>query len=43
MSNFEKSLSNTFIYESMLIKNYVNANITNTEIIHVIKYDLNGH
>jgi hypothetical protein len=39
---FKKSLHNTFIYESILIKIYVNANIINTQIFNLIKYDLNG-
>ena len=34
---------NTFNYESILIKIYVNANVMNTQIFHLIKYDLNGH
>ena len=32
MSVFAESLSNTFIYESILIKIYMNANIMNTQI-----------
>ena len=31
-----KSLPNTFIYESILIKIDVNANIINTEIFHLL-------
>ena len=38
---FKESLSNTLIYESILIKHYVNANIMNTQIFHLIKYNLN--
>ena len=37
------SLPNIFIYESILINIYVNANIMNTQIFHFIKYDLNNH
>ena len=37
---FKKSLSNTLIYELILIKIYVNANIMNRQIFHIIKYDL---
>ena len=35
-------LPNTFIYESILIKNYMNANIMNTQIFNLNKYDLKG-
>ena len=41
--NFRKILSSTFIYEPILIKNYMNANIMNTQIFNLIKYDLKGH
>ena len=40
---FKKNFHNTFIYESILIKNYINANSMNTQIFNLIKYDLNGH
>ena len=40
---FKKILPNTFIYESIAIKVYRNANIMNTQIFHFIKYDFNGH
>ena len=43
LREFKKSVSNTFIYVSILIKIYVNANIMNTQIFNFIKYDLNGH
>ena len=43
LREFKKSLPNTFIYESILMKIYVNANNMNTQIFHLIKYDLNGH
>ena len=43
LRKFKKSLPGTFIYESILIKIYVNANIMNTQIFHLIKYDLSGH
>ena len=33
----KKSLPNTFIYESILMNIYVNANIMNTQIFHFIK------
>ena len=36
-------LPKTFIYESILIKIYINANIMNTQIFHFNKYDLKGH
>ena len=42
-SVFPGILPNTFIYESTLIKIYMNAKIMNTQIFHFIKYDLNGH
>jgi hypothetical protein len=32
-----------FIYKLILIKIYVNANIINTQIVYLIKYDLKGH
>ena len=35
---FKKILPNTFIYESILLKIYMNANIMNTQIFY-----LNGH
>ena len=42
--NLRKFLgTNTFIYESILIKIYMNTNIMNTQIFHFKKYDLNGH
>ena len=40
---FKKILPNTFIYESILIKIYMNTNIMNTQIFHLKKYDLKGH
>ena len=40
---FKKILPNTFIYESILIKIYMNTNIINTQIFHLNKYDLKGH
>ena len=40
---FKKILPNTFIYESILIKIYMNTNIMNTQIFHFKKYDLKGH
>ena len=40
---FMKILPNTSIYESILIKIYVNADIMNTQIFNLIKYDLNGN
>ena len=39
----KKGLPKTFIYESILMKIYVNAKIMNMQIFHLIKYDLNGH
>ena len=43
LREFKNILPNTFINESILIKIYINANIINTKIFHLIKYDLNGH
>ena len=43
VQEFKESLPNTFIYESILIKIYVNANIMIMQTFHLIKYDLNGH
>ena len=40
---FEKILPNTFIYESFLIKIYMNTNIMNTQNFYFNKYDLKGH
>ena len=37
------TLPNTFIYESILRKIYMNANIMNMQIFHLFKYDLKGH
>ena len=34
---FEKILPSTFIYESILIKIYINTNIMNTQILKVTK------
>ena len=41
--NVNPTLPKTYIYESILIKMYMNANIMNTQIFHLIKYDFNGH
>ena len=45
LREFNKSLLNTFIYELILIKIYVIANICimNTQMFHLINYDLKGH
>ena len=43
LRKFKKIIPNTFIYESLLIKIYMNANIMNTQIFNPIKYDPNGH
>ena len=40
---FKKIIPNTFIYKSILIQNYMNTNIKNTQIFHFNKYDLKGH
>ena len=40
---FKKILPDTFIYESILIKIYMNTNIMNTQIFYFNKYDLKGH
>ena len=42
LRKFKKILPNTFIYESILIKIYMNTNIMNTQIFHLYKYDLKG-
>ena len=42
-SGIQENSSNTFIYESILIKIYMNTNIMNTQIFHLNKYDLKGH
>ena len=36
-------LSSTFIYEPILFKISMNANIVKTQFFHKIKYDLKGH
>ena len=33
----------TFIYESILLRIYMNANIMNRQIFYFYKYDLKGH
>ena len=43
LREFQKNLSNICIYKSIFIKFYVNANIINTQIVYLIKYDLKGH
>ena len=40
---FKKNFPNIFIYESILIKIYINTNIINTLIFQLNKYDLKGH
>ena len=44
-SNFRvnRTLPNTFIYELILIKNFINAIIINTQVFNLNKYDLKGH
>ena len=44
-SNFSVNLTlpNTFIYESILIKNYMNSNTMNMLIFHLKEYGLKGH
>ena len=37
------TLLKIFIYESILIKIYMNTNNMNTQIFHLNKYDLKGH
>ena len=41
--NLGKILPNTLIYESILIKIYVNTNIMNTQIFNFNNYDLKDH
>ena len=43
LRDFKKILPNTFIYESIFIKIYLNTNIMNTQIFYLKKYDLKGH
>ena len=43
LKDLMKILQNTVIYESILIKIYMIANIMITQICHLIKYDLKGH
>ena len=43
LREFKKILPNTFIYESILMKIYMNTNIMNTQIFYFNKYDLKGH
>ena len=43
LRKFKKSFPSTFIYELILMKTDMNANIMNTQILHLIKYDLRGH
>ena len=44
-SNFSvnPTLPNTYIYESILIEIYMNANIMNKQIFHFNKYNFKGH
>ena len=41
--NFSFFLSNTFVYEPILLKLSINVNIVKMQIFHKIKYDLRGH
>ena len=43
LRDFSFFLSNTFIYEPILLKLSMNANIVKMQIFHKIKYDLRGH
>ena len=43
LQNFSKIYFTTFIYQQILIKPYMNANIEKTQILHLIKYDLKCH
>ena len=43
LRDFKKILPDIFIYESILIKIYMNTNIMNTQIFHLKKYDFKGH
>ena len=43
LREFKKILPNTFIYELILLKIYMNTNIMNTQIFHLKKYDLKGY
>ena len=41
--DFSFLLSNTFVYELILLKLSMNANIAKMQIFHKFKYDLRGH
>ena len=41
--DFSFFLSSTFVYEPILIKISMKANIVKTHIFHKMKYDLKGH
>ena len=43
LREFKKILSNIFIYESILMKIYINTNMMKTQIFYLNKYDLKGH
>ena len=44
LREFKKILPSTLIYDSILKrKKIMNANIMNTQILYLIKYDLKGH
>ena len=43
LREIKEILTNTFIYETILIQICVNANIINMQIFNFYKYDLKGH
>ena len=43
LQDFSFFLSNTFVYEPILLKLFMNANIVKMQIFHKIKSDLRGH
>ena len=43
LRDFSFFLFSSFIYEPILIKISMNANIKETNIFHKIKYDIKGH
>ena len=43
LRDFSFLLSSTLIYEAILIKIYINADIMKTHIFHKMKHDLKGH
>ena len=40
---FKKLLPNTFIYESILLKIHMNANIMDMQLFNILKYNIKGY